>query len=848
MLYDHSNVESRRNLYQVTNHFVGTKRRRLFKHFIQHGIKTREELHFFIEEFMHIQIPTQAVCHDHVAPFELIAQMFFEETLTGFVFANRGGGKTQNVAILNFLDVAFKGCGVSSAGATLDQSGKCVAGDTLITCRLSRDALTQSLPIQALVKRTDVWVEGYSLDTQQHVYKRAEAIRRSGHDKVYQVSYDHERKVITDSGYEIHYIHNSIKATAEHPFLLKTGEWRLLKDLKPHDILKSAFNKAPAIISCIDYIGMQDVYNMEVEDIHNYAANDVIVHNCYEYFLGFWENEPLIDEFIPVIKSVQAETKLYNGGTCNIVAGTPKGLNGNHPAKARIDEVELINWDVLQEGVSMSITEYTKYGKVLGQDLFACVVGSTLIDTPRDLHTHPHGIPIQELVGKQDLWVYSSNPSTGKVTLKPVSKVWKTGNKKVWKLRYKYQQQSVKRGQKKRWLFGELIATSDHLVMLRDGTYKELQHLQKQDSLMPMNQIVNHEVISVEPWGQEDVYDMEVPGTHNFAANGIFVHNSTRKKETGTVQRMLDEAGDKDMTIFPFCIWETIEECHHDCFDFGKTHKGDPVHSGTELCHLYSTTDKQGTQHLLCGGQAHNSKGFIPVEEVIRKTKLLDKNTLDLQWLCQKGSAEFSVYGEYYNPDIHEITESQLLEYFSEEFLMHEIMIMGGQDYGHHHASLIIAVDKQTRPYTYIVLDEHYTEDDILQTKHVKDIQQLKYYRKGMHWVGDCEAKQEILEFNNLGLKVFPANKSAGSVFAGIDLVKSHLKLYRDERPRLFILKDRCPFTCSQMKDYRHPKTPDGKIDRDRVVKANDHCPDSLRYLIYTMKTRPQVVGSLQSY
>jgi replicative DNA helicase len=34
------------------------------------------------------------------------------------------------------------------------------------------------------------------------------------------------------------------------------------------------------------------------------------------------------------------------------------------------------------------------------------------------------------------------------------------------------------------------------------------------------------EVVSIEPDGIEDVYDMTVPGTHNFVANGIVTHNS----------------------------------------------------------------------------------------------------------------------------------------------------------------------------------------------------------------------------------------------------------------------------------------------------------------------------------
>lgn len=36
----------------------------------------------------------------------------------------------------------------------------------------------------------------------------------------------------------------------------------------------------------------------------------------------------------------------------------------------------------------------------------------------------------------------------------------------------------------------------------------------------------NHRVVSVEPDGFEDVYDIEVPGYHNFACEDVFVHNS----------------------------------------------------------------------------------------------------------------------------------------------------------------------------------------------------------------------------------------------------------------------------------------------------------------------------------
>lgn len=37
----------------------------------------------------------------------------------------------------------------------------------------------------------------------------------------------------------------------------------------------------------IEKIGKQDVYNMEVKDLHNYIANGIVVHNCRYIIMEF---------------------------------------------------------------------------------------------------------------------------------------------------------------------------------------------------------------------------------------------------------------------------------------------------------------------------------------------------------------------------------------------------------------------------------------------------------------------------------------------------------------------------------------------------------------------------------
>ena len=182
-----------------------------------------------------------------------------------------------------------------------------------------------------------------------------------------------------------------------------------------------------------------------------------------------------------------------------------------------------------------------------------CLAEGTFIDTPRDLSVYPRGIPIDQLVGKSDFYVYSFDHDIKKMSLAKVKRVWKTGEKEVWRLRYGWWS-----GQRKdKWMEDEIFATPEHLMMLHNGSYKPLKELKKEESLKAFDSrqsdkfsevskavdsnkvfgisreeireryVDNHKVISIEPTGKiVPVYDMEVEKTHNFVANGIVVHNS----------------------------------------------------------------------------------------------------------------------------------------------------------------------------------------------------------------------------------------------------------------------------------------------------------------------------------
>jgi DNA gyrase subunit B len=123
----------------------------------------------------------------------------------------------------------------------------------------------------------------------------------------------------------------------------------------------------------------------------------------------------------------------------------------------------------------------------------------------------------------------------------------------------------------------EILCTPDHLFMLRDGTYCKACELSIGVSLMPLYRDsakgsfwqvsegswacleprpeaaiecdapapCNHKVAGIEAMPERmDVYDLEVPGTHNFAlASGVFVHNSAKQGRNREFQAILPLRG-----------------------------------------------------------------------------------------------------------------------------------------------------------------------------------------------------------------------------------------------------------------------------------------------------------------
>lgn len=173
---------------------------------------------------------------------------------------------------------------------------------------------------------------------------------------------------------------------------------------------------------------------------------------------------------------------------------------------------------------------------------YLCLSGDTLVEVPDRQEK------IKNLVGKKNFRVYSYNVKLKKYVLALVKEV-----KLVEKDADVYAM-NLSNG-------NTVVATNNHKFMMKDGSYKELKDIKPGNNLMPFykssdeylnviknkditkkekNAFYNRKVMTIVPCGKQDVYCMEVEGTHNFALSaGIISSNS----EFHTFGQTDDEAG-----------------------------------------------------------------------------------------------------------------------------------------------------------------------------------------------------------------------------------------------------------------------------------------------------------------
>lgn len=98
---------------------------------------------------------------------------------------------------------------------------------------------------------------------------------------------------------------------------------------------------------------MESIY--KGADIAHLGAIKEQAARCYEYYLKMLRHK-LFSKFISG-KPNKTKVQTVAGAKVEILVGTMTGVNSPHPIKAQLDEVELMEWSILQEAMSMAASK-----------------------------------------------------------------------------------------------------------------------------------------------------------------------------------------------------------------------------------------------------------------------------------------------------------------------------------------------------------------------------------------------------------------------------------------------------------------------------------------------------------
>jgi hypothetical protein len=299
---------------------------------------------------------------------------------------------------------------------------------------------------------------------------------------------------------------------------------------------------------------------------------------------------------------------------------------------------------------------------------------------------------------------------------------------------------------------------------------------------------------------------------------GQNVFTSTRQNARGSMQRLLDEAEAKGIDIYEWNIWEAVERCTRICVQ-------DPEY-GT--CPIYG----------FCRGKAHRCDGFYKIDDFIDKVRLIDRETWETEWLNQRPSKHKLVYNIFDNAR-HVMTPQRLRKLSGVDYPSHHWWRVGGLDFGSGPGHPFVYLKLCQIPSgPWLVFFEYYAEQRLLRD-HAQVIKSSPYYNGGEPIFADWAA-QERLELRKEHR--ITTRQAVKDVLTGIDFVRTLFAGFPPLfTPGLYVWHE-CTNLISELGQYRWPVRPDGTVDRSGLpMKQWDHGPDALRYALFSSRSQTSV-------
>lgn len=577
---------------------------------------------------------------------------------------------------------------------------------------------------------------------------------------------------------------------------------------------------------------IESVLKPGIELAHLGAIEDQ-AKRCYRYFRKMTDH-PLFSNML-ARQPTSTRVELVNGSSVEILVGTMSGVN--------------------------------------------CLHGDMLVECSRYYADYPEGVPIRELVD-QEVIVPSLNEKTGEVTYRAAKGLY-SGKAPCLKIDLERPKSKSSTDEVEHT---HIICTAEHRLFLADSKkYRPAYKFQPGDRIhagdVPGLKSGAWTVTSVDVYAngeEQDVYDLSVDcGSekeigHNFVCMGVTLSNSphpnvssldevelidwailqeafnmarsghgysgatrltsTRKKASGTMQRLLDEAPQRGLKIYQWNLWDTIQTCPLTEDDKGQIidkqelytyldNKGEP-----SSCFVYSSC-MNCPMLPACKGQAKTSNagpnGVVALEDAIKNYKTLDKEVWDAQVICVRPGRSNLIYNMF-EPDHHVIDYTDLLKgKYGDQYTYTfdtDLEVYAGQDAGFGCPATVflqVIADPETGEQTVVIFDELY-EKNIAPSKYVSDFLLPKHdLYNVVEWFCDPSNSQQLMaEMELQDLYTVPGLKN---VDEGIDAVKALFSMGR------LLIDKRCKNLIWEL--GRYEKGPNGK-----PKKVDDHLCDASRF------------------
>lgn len=295
---------------------------------------------------------------------------------------------------------------------------------------------------------------------------------------------------------------------------------------------------------------------------------------------------------------------------------------------------------------------------------------------------------------------------------------------------------------------------------------------------------------------------------------GQNVFFSTRQNAKGSMQRLLDTAGEKNITVYQWNVWEILERCTRRC-------KGDPKHGD---CSVFD----------FCKGKAHHCAGYYKIDDFVEKVKVLDQDTFDTEWLNLKPSKAKLVYPKF--DAIHIMTPEKLRALTQLDYPSMYWPRISSLDFGAApgHPFVYLKLCQLPNCGFWLVFFEVFQEQETT-ANHAAAIKASPFWYPGEISYADWSAQERVDLKKMYGIRTQPAAKDVNS---GIMYVKELINGYQPLNvPALYIWYE-CRHTIDQLSDYQWAMKADGTPDvNGNPKKINDDCPDALRYALYSNKS-----------